>query len=485
MKKIILLTLCGLPLVGSAQNETDALRYSWLSFGGSARYSGMAGAFGAVGGDMSCMAVNPAGMARFTQSEMELSFGITENTAYSSFNGGEKTGSRVNFTLNNLGIVGAYKAREDSDWKTIQFGLSYTKLANFSGETVISGNNSSTLLDVFADDAYGVTESAIWDVKPFTSGPAYYAYLIDPLDTVVHSYSTQVFNSDVKQTRTITRKGGVNETGLSLSANYLDKFYFGGTIGFAGVRYSEEYTHREDVVDQSLDLRNFTFKQSLLTRGIGINAKFGVIYLPAEWVRLGIAMHTRTGYSLSDRWSTEISSFFSNGDNYHEVSPVVGSYNYKVKAPSRFIGSLAFVFKKFGLVSVDYEMLDYSTALLKGTNYDPTEYSFNSENQAIKENYTRASNIRAGAEIRLKPFLIRGGYALYGSPFKSDKVMNDGTRRTITFGFGYRNHYFFADAGYVLTKWKEDYYMYDPDYTSGAEISNISGTVVLSCGFRF
>lgn len=484
IKKIFFLTLCGLPLVGLSQNETDALRYSWLSFGGSARYNGMAGAFGAVGGDMSCMAVNPAGLARFTKSEMELSFGLTETTSISTFNGSEKTGSRVSFTLNNLGIVGAYQARENSDWKTIQFGLSYNKLANFNGQTVINGNNSSSLLDVFADDAYGIPESALYDSRPFTSGPAYWAYLIDPDDTVVNSYTTQIPYGGSYQTRTITRKGGINETGITLSGNYMNKFYIGGTIGFPGVRYSEEYDHKEVPLDPSLELRDFTFSQTLLTRGIGINAKIGAVYLPFEWLRIGAALHTKTGYSLSDKWSTSITSHFDNGDTYTENSDL-GTYNYKLKTPSRFIGSLAVVLQKWGMVSVDYELVNYSSAKLKSTSYDPTEYSFNTENAAIKNNYTNAANIRLGGEIRLKPFLIRGGYAVYGSPFKPDVVANDGTKRTVTVGFGYRNNYFFADAAYVLTKWKEDYYMYDPDYTTGATVANIYGQISVSCGFRF
>lgn len=484
IKKIIILTLIGLPLVGSSQNESDALRYSWLSFGGSARYNGMAGAFGAVGGDMSCMAVNPAGLARFTKSEMEISFGITETKANSVFYESTKSGNRVNFTLNNLGIVGAYQTRENSDWKSIQFGLSYNKLANFNGQTVISGVNPNSMLDVFADDAYGYTESQLYDALPFTAGPAYWTYLIDPLDTVVHSYTTQIPYGGVKQTRTITKKGGINETGITLSGNYMDKFYIGATIGFPGVRYSEEYNHKEEVLDQSLELKDFTFSQSLLTRGIGVNAKIGAIYLPFEWLRIGAALHTRTGYSLSDKWSTDVISHFDNGDTYTDTSDL-GTYNYKLKTPSRFIGSLAVVLKKWGMVSADYEVVNYSSALLKSTNYDPTNYDFYKENNAIKENYVRASNIRLGAEIRLKPFLIRGGYAIYGTPFDSDVVTNSAIKRSTTFGIGYRNHYFFADVAYVLTKWKEDYFMYDPSYTNGATIENIYGQISFSCGFRF
>ena len=48
-----------------AQNEEDALRYSNVFFGGTARYMGVGGAFGALGADISVLNINPAGMARF------------------------------------------------------------------------------------------------------------------------------------------------------------------------------------------------------------------------------------------------------------------------------------------------------------------------------------------------------------------------------------------------------------------------------------
>ncbi|MGL4598715.1 MAG: hypothetical protein ACRCYO_14455, partial [Bacteroidia bacterium] len=53
-----------------AQNETDALRYSRLGFGGTARSTAMGGAFGALGGDMSVICVNPAGLAIYRKNEL-------------------------------------------------------------------------------------------------------------------------------------------------------------------------------------------------------------------------------------------------------------------------------------------------------------------------------------------------------------------------------------------------------------------------------
>ena len=48
-----------------AQSETDAFRLSQTGLAGSARYQALAGAFTALGGDLSAIAYNPAATAVF------------------------------------------------------------------------------------------------------------------------------------------------------------------------------------------------------------------------------------------------------------------------------------------------------------------------------------------------------------------------------------------------------------------------------------
>ncbi|MGA1772464.1 MAG: transporter, partial [Flavobacteriaceae bacterium] len=68
---IIFALLCSALL--QAQTATDAFRYSQKQLSGSARYTAMAGAFGALGGDFSAVVDNPAGAAVFINSEIGLS----------------------------------------------------------------------------------------------------------------------------------------------------------------------------------------------------------------------------------------------------------------------------------------------------------------------------------------------------------------------------------------------------------------------------
>ena len=59
-----------------AQDVTDAVRYSMDEIQGTARFRAMSGAFGALGGDMSAVNINPAGSAIFNNSHASASIGF-------------------------------------------------------------------------------------------------------------------------------------------------------------------------------------------------------------------------------------------------------------------------------------------------------------------------------------------------------------------------------------------------------------------------
>jgi hypothetical protein len=64
MKKISIIILAVLAIGSSvfAQTVDDALRYSQIFYGGTARFMSMGGAFTALGGDMSSLSQNPGGL---------------------------------------------------------------------------------------------------------------------------------------------------------------------------------------------------------------------------------------------------------------------------------------------------------------------------------------------------------------------------------------------------------------------------------------
>ena len=58
---LALAALCSSSMLFS-QGVVDALKYSQQDIRGTARYMGMAGAFGALGGDITTLSQNPAGI---------------------------------------------------------------------------------------------------------------------------------------------------------------------------------------------------------------------------------------------------------------------------------------------------------------------------------------------------------------------------------------------------------------------------------------
>ena len=103
------------------------MRYSQDDLNGTARFRAMSGAFGALGGDLSSIYVNPAGSAVFLNNQMGLtlsSFNIKNNSNYF----GTKTSDKENsIDLNQAGAVFVFNNRKDSDWRKISLGVNYEK----------------------------------------------------------------------------------------------------------------------------------------------------------------------------------------------------------------------------------------------------------------------------------------------------------------------------------------------------------------------
>jgi hypothetical protein len=472
-------------LSAKSQNEIDALRYSWIGIGGTARYQSLGGAMGAVGGDPSCMASNPAGLARYTKSDFTLSIAHANISSNVVYNGTTAYNGKGNLGLNNLALIGAYKNDESNEWKAVQFGIGYHKLANFNNSIYINGIGDNSLLDQFAGDAAGIDPASLGNELTYTSSLAYQTYLIDPDPTSSNNeYTTQMDTSRTYQSRTINKIGRYGETNISISGNYLDKVYLGMSIGFPMVRYNEEYLHHEEPVDTNLSLQEFDYTSSLTTRGNGINLKLGAIFTPTDWLRLGISLHTPSSIGLSDEWYNGMHSEFNGGISY-DTTTATGTYNYRLRTPGRITGSAAFIFTKWGLISVDYEMVNYGRAKYKADNSPLSSYPFTTENLTIKTIYGSVSNIRIGGEFRYELFTLRGGYSIYGDPFKAGTTTVDATKKTISAGLGFRMKGFYADLCWSQTKWNEAYFMYDPLLVNTANIGTRFTQIVVTTGFRF
>jgi hypothetical protein len=278
----------------------------------------------------------------------------------------------------------------------------------------------------------------------------------------------------------------MGETAITFSADYMRKLYLGFSMGFPGLRYNEDWTHHEEVPDTSVGLREFTYTQQLSTRGLGFNFKGGLIYLPMDGVRLGLAFHSPSFLSMTDRWNNSISSVHSTGEQYDEAGPF-SSYTYRIRTPGRIIGSLGFIISSFLAIGAEAELVNYGGARLRKDWADFTSYNFNAENDAIDRNFQSVVNLRGGIEVKLTPLYVRAGYAYYPTPYVDGLTTSSSARNIITGGLGLRFKHCFIDFALSHTTTSEDMYPYDPVlYPDGPAVINTNltrGTVTI--GWRF
>jgi len=483
------------PAISKAQNEIDALRYSQSYYGSTARSLAMGGAFGALGGDFSSLSMNPAGLGVYRSSELSISAGSISRVTKSKFQGNSTSENKFNITLGNLGLVLAKtNSNRDANWKQFSLAFGHNRINDLGVESYYEGMNFNNSITDFFSQAVnldgGATPSELATYYPFDANLAYQTFLIDPSATVSGYYESIIPSGNVQQSRTFSSKGSQGEFSIAMGANYQNKFTLGLSFAFPNIKYEEESIYEERDVDNtvinadsSADFKSLRYTQLLTTSANGFNLKFGMIYRVTDGIRIGASIHSPTWYNMSDKYRSSIQSIVNN-ISYSETSPD-GAYSYKLNTPFKFIGSIAFIFGKKGILSIDYEYNDYTTMKLKAN-----DYSFSNENQTINNIYTKnGHSLRAGAEFNLKPFLFRLGVAYYGSPFNTTLDMDDFDQQVQSFsgGIGYRINSIRFDIGYSYSQRNDIYTAYTLINQTVPSVINkrIDHRVMMTLGLRF
>ena len=487
MKKlVVLLIIMAATTTAIAQNEVDALRFTRYQYGGTARSMGMGGAYGAVGADFSSLSSNPAGMALYKRSEVSFTPTFLSGKVSSTFNGTMSDDSKNSFTIGNIGAVLVMEnqdSRSNSDWKNFQFGFGYNRLANYNANYYITGVNAKTsILGQYVNWANGIAPLNLGADGAFDTQLAYADSLLYLKDKIRNIYSADILDQatfpGITETKTVNTTGYLGETVFAGSANYQDRIYFGASLGVVALKYEESATYTETDPNHKVPIFNSLTKfDHQIIKGTGINLKLGVIVRAADWLRLGAAVHTPTLYSkVNIDYYTDMSSTFDNGFTANAKSPL-GQYTFDMTTPLKLIGSAAFIIGKSGLISADYEMVDYTKARLSPSS------DFTTANQRIQDKYKSTSNIRIGGEYRFGQLSFRGGYGFFGSPYSSE--VNNGKANLVSLGIGYRTQDYFVDFAYSNYSMTEDYYLYGVDASNKTSLKTSNNTVMLTCGLKF
>jgi hypothetical protein len=493
MKKIsliIVMVLSGLTGV-IAQNVDDALRYSQIFYGGTSRFMSMGGAFTALGGDLSSLSQNPAGIGVFRSSELSITPQLFHINTSAGFNG-ISSDYIYNFNLNQVGFVSNIISNDsESGLLKLNFGYSFNKTNNLNQNIMIQGiSTSSSMADYWA----GSSEGTLYNNLSGAAGIAYDAWVIDTITgsggrsygTVFSNYGDNppsVYGQNIR--RLVTQEGYTGEHALSIGGNYSNKLFFGATLGIHKLNYTSHFEHLESTdIDIPSRFDSFNYTDHFENSGTGYSLKIGAIMRPVETVRIGLAFHTPTWYRINEYFYESISSDFTDGGQFDfENEPM--RYNYALTTPFRALAGVAVQVKKIALLSADYEYVDYSTARFSETGDD---YDYSEKNINIKNTLQSAHNIRLGGEVRLNKFYLRTGYGYYGKAFQPGEENSDLDYSSISFGAGFRERNVYFDVAYTNYKYSQVNFLYPLDNSFNPASVNLStnkNMFTATLGFRF
>lgn len=440
---------------------------------GSARYIGMGGAMGALGGDVSSISQNPAGAAVAITSSMDVSLAITDYKNKSKF-GNSFTGKDNTTFINNFG-------------GNLVFNLNSPKWTRFSVAVNFTEESLDNYLWLGRNDQISGTYQTGEDPDEFTH------------------YSMAGYYDELS--------GYKSKVAFNFSASYEDWLYLGLGLNAHDVRQTNYVTFFEDTTGEDGDGAVYGYDLNgtpYSSRGSGFSFAFGAIAKTKDNLRFGAAYHTPVWY-----WNID-ENFFADlqiGENFNYD---LYYDQYDRNANGKLVGSVGAVLGKS--LAVDLDM----TAHFNGDNkLRPNRY-FTDTNRFIKDNMKTSLELRAGAEYRYEKFRLRAGYNFVESPFKNlslDSDFGNGTHNVekvskpfrgdinrFSVGAGYdfggfyldfayqfqqqKYKYIFGNGVYVDYDYNEDavYYAalpYYADYNYVADVKKNNNMFLISAGWQF
>lgn len=515
MKRIFILGLLSASFIGSAlaQGEMDAFNLSYYGLKGTARSVAMGGAFGALGGDISGIAINPAGIGVYTTSEIVTTLNFTNTRTKTDLYGTTTDDSKFKFSFDNLAFVGTVPLHSDVA-PLINFGFSYNRLQSFDRKVTMNGHFlDKSQSDYFVDRVDGIPVKDLeLSADPFfdrssdywLGALSYNTGIISPTTPGGSRYSSildRINNPTIDNYQHLYERGSVDSYDFNMGTTFADMVSAGVTVSVTDLDYSIYSLYSEAYYEgnSSTPAAEYDFENWMRTDGTGWQVKAGLIFKPVQELRIGVAYHSPTWYNMTDFYSARMDAF--NG------KPAVDSFNeegnvftdYKFRTPDKWTFSMAGVIAKRAIISADYELTNYNSMNLQDVNGRGL-----SANQDIKEDFRNSSTLRLGGEFRFTPqFTGRVGYMWQQSPVK-DVLVNgsaDGSHPALTagtithfslvgdshyftYGLGYRfTPSFYTDVAFVMNSRTDDWYSFAGSDKAELKTNMFSG--LLTIGYRF
>lgn len=471
-----------------SQSTGDVARIMTEDVSGTARTKALGGAQSALGADIGSIQYNPANIGMFRSSQAAVSAGLIFNTGISSYLNVDNKVTNGTVALDNLGVVFSATDDDNNKFKSYSIGFSYNRRASFRNNFELSGINSRNSFTTYLGeqttqqttaepDALNrqglIDKEAIQNISELS----WISNLIkDPINDSL--YTGVAENGGVFQTYLFQESGIYNDWDISLGTNYNDIVYIGAGVGIQYYEYGyKEKLKENDVEDTIPDFIGYEYNKDYLIQGTATNLKVGTIVRPIDWFRFGFSVETPTVFNLESEQNILLKDVIINEDliqirKEFEIAAPATRNKIKIRTPMKYTLGMVFLAGKYGLITADFERINYANAVTKNA-YD-----------ALPE-IKNVNNFRLGVEGRYDNFRARLGLALNGNLSTNNNALKG--NRYYTLGAGYKTDTYFIDIAFITTRTNYIQSPYNlvsrPDPT--AEIQQSVNSISITVGSRF
>ncbi len=509
MKKLQHILLTGLlcTFATQAQDLSDALRYSQNEIQGTARFRALSGAFGALGGDMSAVSINPASSVIFSQSHAAFTLSNTDIKNKASYFGTTTNGKESDFNIPQAGASLVFASRSNSPWRKFSIGMAYDRTNNYDNywrargvNTNDDGNFTNSIASYFYDHADGkrldqisaMPDESITDAYTdiaraygFSHQQAflgYESYILEPVadDDANTTYTSNIAAGNFNHNYGYFASGYNGKLSFNFATQYEDKLSLGLNLNSHFIDYQKTTTLKETNTNAGSTVTDVYFENNLYTTGNGFSFQLGGILKLTPEFRVGLVYDSPTWYTIEEETTQYLDTDELENQGGDPLNPqTVNIYpRYNLQTPGKFTGSLAYIFGNQGLISFDYSRKNYSNIKFKPS------YDFDDLNYDIDANLTAASTYRVGGEYKINRVSLRGGYRFEESPYKDGETVGDLNGYSLGLGYSFGN----TKLDFTFDQWQRSsmnsFYSLMSGGAPSAMVDNKNTTFTLSLSFN-
>ena len=337
---IFLATLCSYNTIAQISPYTaDAVRYSQTDGGGTARFVALGGANVSLGGDISSISGNPAGLGFYNRSSWAISPVLRIGDFSAQYQGENNQNMGGNVQVPNMGMVfhNRFEEYAGSKWISGTFGIainqkqSFYNNINYRGrvnpdpDTGIPNDFMENMLSPFLnqDGELKLYQSENEYNQDFLSNP--YSDLASYIDLLVIfdvedgdgnliGYEVDIYDFDqlgsVEQSENINTYSGLTTLDLSYGANYNDVLFLGAGLNIHFLNQRQEKRFIESPSNNILN--RYEINEETIISGAGAGLTIGAIYKPINMVNLGFSYTAPTIMAISETQDIRMQSFFAD-----------------------------------------------------------------------------------------------------------------------------------------------------------------------------